>query len=588
MRFLKSALVPGVLVLASIAALHAALVLSGVVPAFEAGTVNLFDPDSYTRVLRVAQLHATGRWYDATLAAVNAPLGLELHWTRPLDVLLLAGAGLLGVALPFPAALEWSGLLMAPVLHGVAALLLWFGSRPLLGLPERILAVLLFVAQRSLTGDFVTGFADHHALVMVLALGQLVAFVNGRLVLTGIAAGLGIWVSPECLLLLPVPLMTLALLWVRTGGDEPRDGVRFCVGTAATLGVGLMLERPPAQWLTADAFRISALHAALGVLLLAAVALVAAAARTRPRPAARTATAVAAGVGVAALAVLTMPGLFANPQDGLDPVVRHYLLDLVSIEDPLRLSAVVWSDLLLDIGPVLPALLFAAVAAVRGAPSQRRAWLFHALALLLMLAYVLFGKARGLHFLALYQVIPWSAATLWVWRHVAARGGRALAAAAAVLVGGASWMAGAAFSMAAVPADGPQECRYGPVARHLPPARDGETVLSDLFDGPELAYRTGYGAIGGPYDLNAAGIRDTQALLLGDPRAAEVRRLLGERRVAVIVLCRSRTPDVERDIRDRPRSLLALLHRSFPPPGIEPVALPAEEARRFLVYRVAR
>jgi hypothetical protein len=282
MRFAKYAPVPGVLILASVAALHAALVLSGLVPAFEAGTVNLFDPDSYTRLLRVAQLHATGRWYDATLAAINAPFGLELHWTRPLDVLLLAGAGLLGIALPFPAALEWSGLLLAPVLHGVAALLLWYGSKPLLGVPERALAVLLFLAQRSLTADFVTGFADHHALVMSLTLGQLVAVVNGRLLLAGIAAGLGIWVSPECLLLLPVPLMTLALLWVRTGGDEPRDGLRFCAGAVAALDVGLALERPPAQWPTVDLFRISVVHIALGVLLLAGVAMVAAVARSRP------------------------------------------------------------------------------------------------------------------------------------------------------------------------------------------------------------------------------------------------------------------------------------------------------------------
>lgn len=128
MRFAKYAPVLSVLVLASVAALHVVLVPSGLVPAFETGSVNLFDPDSCTRLLRVAQLHATGRWYDPTLAAINAPFGLELHWTRPLDVLLLAG----------------------------------------------------------------------------------------------VATGLEIWVSPKCLLLLPVPLMTLALPWVRTGGDAPR------------------------------------------------------------------------------------------------------------------------------------------------------------------------------------------------------------------------------------------------------------------------------------------------------------------------------------------------------------------------------
>ncbi|PWC38805.1 hypothetical protein [Azospirillum sp. TSO22-1] len=577
MRFAET-----LLILAGIAALHAALVLTGVVPALEGGQVNLFDPDSYTRLLRVAQLHATGRWYDPVLTALNAPAGLELHWTRPLDALMLVLAAPLSLALPFPAALEWAGLVMAPALHGVAALLLWFGSRPLLNRAERALAVLLFVALRAPLGDFVAGFSDHHALVMVLALGQLAAFLNGRMAVAGAAAGLGIWVSPECLLLLPAPLAALALGWVRDDGDATRDGVRFCAGLLGALAVGLALERPPAQWLMPDAFRLSALHAGLGALLLAAVGAVSLAARRTHGPAGRAFTALAAAMGAAGAAWLLLPGLFANPQDGLDPVVRAYLLDPVGIEDPLRLAEVNWGDLLLDAGPVLPALLCAGVAAARGPAAQRRGWLFLLLALLLMLAYVLFGKARGLHFLALYQAIPWSAATVRLWRH----GGAAVAAAA--LVGGGSWIAGAALASTAPPPPPAAECRYGPVTPHLPPPRPGETVLSDLFDGPELAYRSGYGAIGAPYDLNAAGIRDTQALLLGDPRSGTVRRLLEERRVAVIVLCRGRSPDVERELRDRPRSLLALLHRLSPPPGIEPIALPAAEAQRFLAYRVAR
>ena len=54
----------------------------------------LADTDCYTRLNRVVQLHETGKWYDPNSPRSNAPFGENLHWTRPLDVLLLTGAWL--------------------------------------------------------------------------------------------------------------------------------------------------------------------------------------------------------------------------------------------------------------------------------------------------------------------------------------------------------------------------------------------------------------------------------------------------------------------------------------------------------------
>ncbi len=51
---------------------------------------DLIDADGYMRVLRVQRLLETGRWLDGLMPRSNYPFGEVLHWTRPMDLLLLA------------------------------------------------------------------------------------------------------------------------------------------------------------------------------------------------------------------------------------------------------------------------------------------------------------------------------------------------------------------------------------------------------------------------------------------------------------------------------------------------------------------
>lgn len=59
------------------------------------------------RLLRVERLIETGAWFDHTIPRSNAPYGETLHWTRPLDVLLVAGAA------PLAPVLGWREALFA-------------------------------------------------------------------------------------------------------------------------------------------------------------------------------------------------------------------------------------------------------------------------------------------------------------------------------------------------------------------------------------------------------------------------------------------------------------------------------------------
>src|SRR5919106_1400252 len=53
------------------------------------------DPDGYMRLVRVNVLLDHGNWFDHSIPRSNWPFGETLHWTRPLDVLIIA------LSLPF-------------------------------------------------------------------------------------------------------------------------------------------------------------------------------------------------------------------------------------------------------------------------------------------------------------------------------------------------------------------------------------------------------------------------------------------------------------------------------------------------------
>jgi len=100
--------------------------LSAVVPAvltlaYAAGLMplrrgDLADSDCYMRLVRVRQLWTTGRWYDSTIPRSNVPYGEELHWTRPLDLLLLLGAAPASLVVGFNEALFGWGVAVSPLL----------------------------------------------------------------------------------------------------------------------------------------------------------------------------------------------------------------------------------------------------------------------------------------------------------------------------------------------------------------------------------------------------------------------------------------------------------------------------------------
>ncbi|HLO78380.1 MAG TPA: hypothetical protein VK196_18135, partial [Magnetospirillum sp.] len=116
-------------------------------------------------------------------------------------------------------------------------------------------------------------------------------------------------------------------------------------------------------------------------------------------------------------------------------------------------------------------------------------------------------------------------------------------------------------------------CDWTAAARFLgEQPEQGHTVLTDVYQGPEILWRSGYRVVGGPYEL-AAAHRDTRRVMEGGE--VEARLALVRRAVDEVLLCRND---------DSATGALALaLRRGSPPTDFQPLPAPPG----FVRYRVS-
>src|SRR6185503_15272889 len=90
-----------------------------------------------------------------------------MHWTRPFDLALLAGAYAGAPFVGFHAALFWWGVFLPALLQVVCALLLVWAAAPLLDAASQLFLGLVFVFQMSVSAYAMAGRPDHHLLLLV-------------------------------------------------------------------------------------------------------------------------------------------------------------------------------------------------------------------------------------------------------------------------------------------------------------------------------------------------------------------------------------------------------------------------------------
>jgi hypothetical protein len=564
-------------------------VLAGILP----------DTDSYARLIRVRELWDGAGWTDPITPSFNAPEGLFLHWTRPLDVLILGPALVLHAAgLERDAAIYWAGAVVCPVLHVVVALVGVWAARSLWSRPVSWLAGLFLLSSMSLRAYSVFGRADHHTLIAlagVLVIGFGLHALRGRrrarlAVGCGVAGGAGLWVSPEAILFLAPMLAGFGAAWAT--GPDPRSaaaqGLRASLAAAATVAVAILTERGTAGAgvIAYDLVSLPHLALCLAAAAVFGVAVLAAGAGLAGR---LTVGAVAAG-GSLALLLWAFPGLPSASMADAGPVATTLFLPGVNEMQPLGFASAEAARRSLGflgaeafLAPIV--LLLSLAPWLRG----RRAVL--AAPLMLLLAANAWAAAQHLRFSA-DLAVPASLLAAGLPAVLARLMARAPFVALVLLR--TSLIAivplfPILLAVALPPADNAaasrrsnEVCGTPGLARLLAaegPARGGRPILfaDDINVGPALAWGGGVRVVGGPYHRGDSAFADTRDLVTA-PDAAAAQALLLRRQASLLLICRPETV--------RGEGFRARLAAGEVPPWLEPVPLPGDPAPRALLFRV--
>jgi hypothetical protein len=585
--------------LAFIALIHASLAFGGFAPAVDG---LLPGPDSYMRLLRVTQLYETGNWFDVTIPRSNAPYGEALHWTRPFDVLLLAGALALEPVLGFQRALFWWGSATAPLLHLATALVLIWAAAPLFDRQRRFLLVIALMAELALWGHGILGRTDHHMMILLVfaaSLGWTLRLmlrpvaVPGAL-LAGALAGLGLWLSIEFLVMLAAVFGALAVRWVQIGEAQARRNLWHAVGFTLVVALALVLERPAGLHLIDEYDRISAVHGLVGLVAAGFWAVIVGAERrglATALPGGRVAAGVLGAAVAGAVMLVVYPKFYLGPEVDFDPRLRPIFLDLVAETRPLLpKDGYTLGRFLTYLGAALLALPYLAVRLWRARASEAMcAWLFLAFCLAL---YVPLALAMQ-RFVALAEILlalvvadllggimDWSRRRPGLARRLAAQ-----ALAVPVVLFGT--IAVGLFFMSVSPIEDIGSCDSGPLIAELNRpdglGAEAETVLTRLSPGPAILYRTRHSVISTPYPRNAQGQLDAYRIYSAAD-FDEARRLVAERGIDLVVACNDRETYFR--ITVEPDMLDSHLRAGTPPDWLRPVELGEAAARLFRVYRV--
>ncbi|MDP6691228.1 MAG: hypothetical protein QF384_17180 [Alphaproteobacteria bacterium] len=561
----------------------------------------LIGPDAYMRVLRVMELGSGGAGYDPISERSNAPFGETLHWTRPLDLLLLLGGALGAPLAGFDTALFVWAALIGPTLHMVTIVVLLWVCRPLFDQAGIMLLGLLFAVQFFISFQFAVGRPDHHGLNTLLFIWQMgfalrLAQADCAKHLpfwAAMAATAGLWISIEGTLGTALILAALAAAWIVHGGDFLRRICWFLVILSLGLLFVLLLERPPGALLALEYDRLSVVHLALFGLFTLCVLVVGTLPGLANGPIRRFALAAAATVLTLGIMLLWLPDFHRGPMAAMDPLVYE-----VWFRNNAEVSPVLKFDDLRRTGPKFLAhlgLVLLALPAVLALIFRRRGesrlhWLILGIFLVAGTALAL-REARWMGYPQALCLPPCIALLQALFARFAAPGmGRAAVRVVAViilatgpLIGGGLLRQALPVPKRAAPCELPEMSRF--LAENY--ADRPHTLLNFIYSGPELLYHTPHFVVATPYHRNTAGIVDTINFLRSrDGTVAQ--SLIKKRQIDLVLICPG---DPEADnyrLDNGAPTLFMRLEAEQPPPWLTTVPLPEDLAGDFKLFRTSR
>lgn len=551
------------------------------------------DADCYMRLVRVEQLFNTGDWYDAVIQRSNWPYGETLHWSRMLDLILILGAYLGTFFVDFNTSLFWWGMFVSPLLHILCLVsLIWAAGAKFNG-DARVRLGFLFIGQMGIWVHCYIGRPDHHSLLLCLfflLFGCCMRMVDQRYdrrynVYAGLLAATGMWVSVEAIAAVFMMLGLLVILWINKVDNIVAKGQDFSLTLLLCSAIYIVAEFPPTRVWEVFYDKLSLVHVA--IFFLSALFWLHMRWVTYRSSGQRLGIVVIFSCIAGVILQQYFPQLFMGPYATIDPrIIPIWLSTVQEIQPLLDFSQRGVGKMILYLTPVTICLPYMLYKGIYKRQTFTAEWL-------------VYGVGMGIYIpLALYQV-RWAAyaevvmlfPTVFILQKILDK----LAS-----IRGSSWrvigraLVTVIFCVGAIivshlvmPAENAgKNITATKIATFLnDPSGVGilpKTIVTDLYFGPEILYRTSHQVIGTPYHRNGDGIMFVHDVLKAQ-NDEEAYQMLYQRDVDLILLC----PETMGHNFEE-NSLYSRLLKGQYPAWIAPMELPAELQGDWFLYQVMR
>ena len=547
------------------------------------------NTDDAMRLVEVRDWLAGQAWFDLHQYRLDPPGGVQMHWTRVLDLPLGLLIRLFSVFLTVEEAERLTRIVFPLALHfalfaAVAAL-----ARKLAGPAAMLPAVVIAALSGGVLVQFQPGRIHHHSaqiLLVVLILWATVSAIEARKFwpAAGAAAlaALSLSINIENLTYILVEIAALALAFVAQGERFRNALLGFAVSLAICSLLGFVATIGPSRYFVGVCDAFSTAHL-FGIFLGAAVfgALVALSPRM-PGPASRLIGCACGGALVLAAMALAYPACLHDPQAAVDPLLRK--LWLQNVEEARPLASVVAAHPLKFVTLALAAVLGfagAIAAAWREKGAARVHWL-------IVSAFVAIGLVTSM-----WQVRALSSASAialfgsaWAVAHGidwAARRKSALAMLAPFALGlpfcSLFWAIVTPAQAQSNAVEGRIICR-APATVGALGALPTSVLMAPIDMGSDILADTRHAVLAAPYHRNNHGNRQLVDAMMAEPRAA--RRIVRDSGAGYLVFCPA-MPELAIYAAASPDSLATALLSGQAPDWLAPEPI---EGSPYRIYRV--
>jgi len=361
--------------------------------------ITLRDFDGYWHQVRANDLYNFGNTYHTILSRSNAPYGESLHWTSSFDLMLYIGAYIGSFFVGFNVALLWWSIVINPILHVLTFLVLFWGLRDYIGDLRASIFGFLLPFQLVLFGIFDIGVPDHHG-VQIFLFSLFIALIFKSIIsedwktflFCGAVGGISIWFGLESITILIIAISFFGLEWIIEGKTYQIKCLLFSFALFLTTGLTYFLDIQNDNLLKIVYDRISIVHIFLFFLITFFWAIIAFISRWDNVIEKKYQRMIAATIG-AVICVLLMhqlfPHFFKNPLSEVNPTVKLIYLnqtdEFTGLFSGMRthviFSYVYWAM-------TLPGVPLSIALAFRNHCKKRKVWLF---IMVINIVYIIFS-----------------------------------------------------------------------------------------------------------------------------------------------------------------------------------------------------